>query len=72
MAGATANGLSLYRHARGIAIRRTASLPLAYLPGTHVFLPYRPKKRAWMAGTSPAMTALEGLLGGSLSRNCCP
>src|SRR5882724_5152306 len=56
----------------GIAVRRTASLPLAYVPGTRVFLLYRPKKRAWMAGTSPAITALEGLLGGSLSRNCCP
>ena len=38
----------------GTAVRRTASLPLAYVPGIHVFLCLNTK--TWMAGTSPAMT----------------
>jgi hypothetical protein len=37
----------------GVAVRRTASLPLAYVPGIHVL---GARGKAWMAGTSPAMT----------------
>jgi hypothetical protein len=37
-----------------IAVRRTASLPLAYVPAIHVLIP--DKTKTWMAGTSPAMT----------------
>jgi hypothetical protein len=42
----------------GIAVRRTASLPLAYVPGIHVLTPSRHAKTE-MAGTSPAMTTRE-------------
>jgi hypothetical protein len=38
----------------GVAVRRTASLPLAYVPGIHVFAGPQQEK-TWMAGTSPAM-----------------
>ncbi len=40
----------------GIAVRRTASLPLAYVPSIHVFTAWL-KRKTWMAGTSPAMMA---------------
>ena len=57
----------------GVAVRRTASLSLAYyVPGIHVFLSLPAQKKAVDGWTSPAMTALEGLLGGALSRNCNP
>jgi hypothetical protein len=38
----------------GIAVRRTASLPLAYVPTIHVLL-FRDAK-TWMPGTRPGMT----------------
>ena len=47
----------------GIAVRRTASLPLAYVPGIHVLL--RRTAKTWMAGTSPAMTKNELLRTGA-------
>ncbi|MET4295684.1 hypothetical protein ABIB06_006740 [Bradyrhizobium sp. LB8.2] len=43
----------LYPSCPGIAVRRTASLPLAYTPASTPF--FFPAK-TWMAGTSPAMT----------------
>jgi hypothetical protein len=36
----------------GIAVRRTASLPLAYVPAIHVL----DAQKTWMPGTSPGMT----------------
>jgi hypothetical protein len=36
----------------GIAVRRTASLPLAYVPAIHVL----DAQETWMPGTSPGMT----------------
>jgi hypothetical protein len=38
----------------GIAVRRTASLPLAYVPAIHVF--DGPREKTWMPGTRPGMT----------------
>jgi len=38
----------------GIAVRRTASLPLAYVPASHVFLVVEAK--TWMPGSRPGMT----------------
>jgi hypothetical protein len=38
----------------GIAVSRTASLPLAYVPGIHVFS--IAARKTWMAGINPAMT----------------
>jgi hypothetical protein len=38
----------------GIAVRRTASLPLAYVPAIHVFLVVEMK--SWMPGSSPGRT----------------
>ena|SRR5271168_1001668 len=43
-----------------IAVQRTASLPLAYVPGIHVLLLFRAK--TWMAGTRPAMTRNDHVL----------
>src|SRR5581483_1593798 len=39
----------------GIAVRRTASLPLAYDPAIHVL---EPKRKAWMPGSRPGMTSV--------------
>jgi hypothetical protein len=39
----------------GIAVRRTASLPLAYVPAIHVFS-YCRYHKTWLSGTSPGMT----------------
>jgi len=38
----------------GIAVRRTASLALAYVPAIHVF--FRSKMKTWMPGMKPGMT----------------
>jgi hypothetical protein len=38
----------------GIAVRRTASLPLAYDPAIHVLVGQ--KRKTWITGTSPVMT----------------
>ena len=46
--------LSIFLSCPGIAVRRTASLSLAYVPGIHVSFSV---SKTWMAGTSPAMTA---------------
>src|SRR6202158_111831 len=38
-----------------VAVRRTASLPLAYVPAIHVFLAIL-RSKTWMPGTRPGMT----------------
>jgi len=42
----------------GIAVRRTASLPLDYVPAIHVLL-YLYVTRTWMPGTSPGTTTMD-------------
>jgi hypothetical protein len=41
----------------GIAVRRTASLPLAYVPAIHVFGPWKENK-TWITATSAVTTAV--------------
>ena len=54
----------------GVAVRRTASLPLAYVPAIHVFL-VATLVKTWMPGTPSAKTRFALLPGhGDFATNC--